>query len=56
MSTTDELRAHNRGVPLGPQSIAAFEKSKVVTPGGSMRAAASLHRIRPTRSAVMAPG
>ena len=39
MSTTDELRAHNRGVPLGPQSIAAFEKSKVVTPGGSMRAA-----------------
>lgn len=39
MSTTDEVRAHNRGVPLGPQSKAAFEKSKVVTPGGSMRAA-----------------
>ena len=39
MSTTDAVRAHNRGVPLGPQSKAAFEKSKVVTPGGSMRAA-----------------
>src|SRR5579864_8472 len=39
MSTVDELRAHNRGVALGPRSQAAFENSKVVTPGGSMRAA-----------------
>jgi glutamate-1-semialdehyde 2,1-aminomutase len=38
MSTTENLRSHNQGVPLGPQSQAAFERSKVITPGGSMRA------------------
>ena len=38
MSMTNDPRSHNQGVPLGPQSKAEFDKSKVVTPGGSMRA------------------
>ena len=39
MSTSLHPRSHNQNIALGPKSRAEFERSKAVTPGGSMRAA-----------------
>ena len=39
MSTSLHPRSHNQDTALGPKSRAEFERSKAVTPGGSMRAA-----------------
>ncbi|MCK1520258.1 aspartate aminotransferase family protein [Bradyrhizobium sp. 17] len=39
ITTNDKGHGHNRVSPIGPQSKMAFEKSKVITPGGSMRGA-----------------
>lgn len=39
MSTSSHPRSHNQDTALGPRSRAEFERSKGVTPGGSMRAA-----------------
>ncbi len=39
MTTSPHPRSHNQGAALGPKSIAEFERSKLLTPGGSMRSA-----------------
>lgn len=39
MSSSLHPRSHNQDIALGPRSRAEFERSKAVTPGGSMRAA-----------------